>query len=749
LPDYFLPETEMERSFVQAVTLDINRARKRAAQSLAHGYTATGVGQLLSLVQGYAVSRQFLQLQATTDSILEIARGFDTKCRWSLCRICTLIVLVLFDEGCNGSDACVVIVVQLMLKIIRAEERKNSEVIDMFLCLQTVCERKVMSDELEALERSCQSAANDSVTKLDWIYQAIANDSVQTPVASSVGQDKLQLPAMRVPHSKIVAAKGELKRQLLHLQLSEVGETYGMRSAEVTVALVEILEYYAETDEVPSLTSLLDELAGLCKDDAIELTTYQLRSVFSLSAQLHDRDRLLHILEELERALFHRREVAVGYDHITCAALNRLVELWQATGKLVDGKIFCQELVDRAAARLDPDDLTLRRMRSALTKVQRLIEQSSDYQIIVRTAPATALGNNEPHEFASQLAFMALDSYHSGNMSVAENILNELLIFYLDCVGEAERLVGEMAWLLMETDLRRFSVVVGNLIEASLRKASNRLLAKRLAANFTHLLALMNGDRASLEILQRTMSTFKFNQRDPNGKDHQLHGLLLSLLDSRLARVQAMKTPRPFRNENAAHSAFCKYISCKINMQRLCRALVNNSPPDQAKICRGLMWLCEQLALYGDPHAAIHLFESVASVPGSLTNMRAFRITRLLKALSNSIDRADDIMQILDASQNMRLIIGALIEYQDYLSNAKVHDRAIALLRKGLEINSLKAEFKNQLRIRLATQLLIAGNAFEAGVILSEAFSNIPEPHTTTSQQNENGTTTSVIQSQD
>ena len=419
MPDYFLPETEMERAFVQAVNLDVKRVRKRAEQNLAHGYTAAGVGQLLSLVQGYAVSHQYQQLRATTDSILEIASGFDTKCRWSLCRICTLIILALFAEGHGDTSLSVVIVVHLMLRTIRAEARSNLDVMDMFLCLQIAYERRVMANELEELELKCEQIENDSVAKLEQIYQPTANDSVQTPLTASTitltaptfDQQKLQLPGMPVPHSKIVAAKGELKRQLLHLQLSEVSQTYGMRSAAVSMALVELLEYYAETDEMLSLTKFLDELAKLCKDDAIELTTYQLRSVFSLSALLNKRDRLVHILEELEHALFVRRESAVGYDSITCDALNRLVELWQATGELAPGKAFCLEIIDKAAARLEPDDLTIRRMRSALVKIQSLLEQSSDYQLVIRPSPIAALKYNEPQEFASTLALMALDSY--------------------------------------------------------------------------------------------------------------------------------------------------------------------------------------------------------------------------------------------------------------------------------------------------------------------------------------------------
>ncbi len=692
----------MERAFVQAIRMDRPRAHKRSEQCLAHGRTESAIGTLLALVQDYAVAKESETQAETIDSIIKISPHLNLKQRRSACRICTLIVLALFSEGFQEKAPAVVQVTRLMLELTDKIDQSSLDLLDILRCLETTARLKIKPDGLEALRRLYQAiAAGVPVSTSERTAEQEApltgtgsrTKAMSEPETNAIEAQptlsRTNLPAVRVPHAKIVAARGQEKLQLLYQQLAVASDDFGSHSTEVTVALTELLEYYAAINEPIPEPKLLEELTKLCTDAEIALSTYQLRNVYALSTQFQKQEQTFLSLEELQRSLFMRREKAVGWDYSTAVALSGLIDLWQQTGKLVTGKNFCREILDRASKTSGLDDLTMRLLNSAQNKIDYLLkrqggvdevaERSGDTvednqaaasrglspqgsgqpqakeqsnavtssargsSLIVReTSQSNIYKYNDAREFVSSAALAAIDSLYRRDLEKTSNYLNELLIFYTDCVGDSAREVGETLWLLIETDLRSVDGFAEKLLEISSRKATDDHLVSRFEGHLLRLSDLTATDEEKIKLLKHGIHSL-----NPASSESMHLQAILTQLTSGSSETRASKSKREQSKERFT-AEFWGYIGRKTSAKEIASSIERVSA-GKAKLLGAWVWLCEQLALHGQSEIAAQLLQEIITVvPGELadtTNRLKIKLSTLYLANGNCLDAASLLFQ--------------------------------------------------------------------------------------------------------
>jgi len=228
------------------------------------------------------------------------------------------------------------------------------------------------------------------------------------------------------------------------------------------------------------------------------------RSVL-MSGQIHNQETLLPLIEELERSILLRKSDQIGYDINTGPALMRLVGLWQATGTWDRGEEFCSKLLNRAREVLSADDFAVRQLQSIHDRVSQLrLGHQVDASVSLR-----AEVYDHCEEYVLALTTLALDHLNAGRRDVAGAILQELLLFYKDCVGEPSIRVGEMLWLLTATELVDIGTFAARLIELSESRAHDRYLIERLNQQVVGLVKSVSDRSRAKSLLEHTIAIRK------------------------------------------------------------------------------------------------------------------------------------------------------------------------------------------------------------------------------------------------
>jgi len=79
----------------------------------------------------------------------------------------------------------------------------------------------------------------------------------------------------------------------LHAKLTESSAQYGLRSPQVGSALVALVDYHVAELKNFAIKPFLEELRTICTDESVELDTYQLRAIYSITGQIHNQETLL------------------------------------------------------------------------------------------------------------------------------------------------------------------------------------------------------------------------------------------------------------------------------------------------------------------------------------------------------------------------------------------------------------------------------------------------------------------------
>jgi hypothetical protein len=696
----FIPETDLERAFVQAINWDVDRARRRYFLNLNRGQWAVGAAQVLCFVRRFAQDENFHDQKAASDEVVKHLNKLNLPQKCSLFKICSEIASSLFEDDDLLVEATGVhLIIWLMVQIALDMPPNSILIVDMLRQLRTFSHRQITLDGLPDLAAIYESLANSWQDRPDE-----ANTLADSQFIKAASWPSTQ----RSPRADItpVPKTTEEKLQRLHHRLTEASDAHGMRSAPVSAALSNLVEFCVSVGEDSSIDSFLAELNAICADDSVDLGTFDLRRIHSVAAQIHDREKFLFLVEKLERSIFLRRENKLGYDVNTGASLYRLVGLWQATGNLARGEQFCQQVIERASILLKSDDFALRQLKSIHTLIVELLsgKGTSDKWPISLLAKECAL----PEEFISILSALALDHLSFGGAERASLVLQEMLFFYSDCYSDSARRVGEMLWLLMETDIRNDSSFVLKLIELSELKAFDQHLMRRCDLHINRLANLMRGQVKLLHYIEQAIIV-RVNHR---GED--LVGLLplFSILAS-------------------AHEDLTDHHGL---IETLTKVREMSDKPGQEFPTPWLassIWLAEVHAKNREWNRLHEVFTEIAVHPAVLLSerdvQRLFTIVRLSTA-GGALDDAEIAFGWIfgNVTESQVLELNQLVDgfLERYISTSKP-ERSLTVLKQRLSLKLPFDQYVNRLRMTLARAYVATGDLAGAGAIISQAFADI------------------------
>lgn len=305
-------------------------------------------------------------------------------------------------------------------------------------------------------------------------------------------------------------------------ELIDATTKYGIKSPEATHALIKLADLTHAHNAVAQNVYLM-ELVGILSDESVKVSQYYLRKVYYLTGRLKTDPEYARIANELQQTVFVRRAREIGHDMGMTLPLARLIHYWYRSKRLTDGERLCDELLNWAKKNSTSEDVTYRQIKSALAKIQELksseteelkssgIEElknseTEEQKISEMTLSADAGLDRESwqevDEFISMLATVALDYQCHGDDAKAELVMNEAIAYYRDSDSEVARRIGEMLWLLMETDLREYRSFRENLIAATIAGAFDQHLKLRLFAHLKRLLGMIQKKEAASELLE-------------------------------------------------------------------------------------------------------------------------------------------------------------------------------------------------------------------------------------------------------
>lgn len=494
----FIPDSEIERMFAQALAWEPDRVWRRSVQSLNRHEWAQAASQLLCLAFRYAFEKAHTAENETIDCILGTLEKLNQSERHGLYRACSVAAAKLSELQDDEPDPSLV---HLMLVIIQGASQEKLVVVDMIRRLKLILKLEIKNTDVSLLSE-----------KYRLLFEALPKLSQTDETAS--GHAFVELPPRNVRARDLErtfqlgsspAKEFSTRFSKLHDELTEVTDKYGYKSAQVAKALADIVECSVAEIGGINVKPYLNELAQICSDENVSLNTYQIRRIYTIAGMIHDREALASMLEQIEEALFGRREKCIGYDIETAIALNRLIGLWTQTDNLKLGETFCRLLCERASKHLAPNDLALRHMQSAHAHVETILKNPSSKS----NTRLRSVKYDEPTDFISMFCLLAMDLFNAQAAPNAALSLNEMLTYYNDCIGANGLPVSEMLWLLMETDARILHGFADKLIALSEKKITDVYLARRLDTHIRRLAVLRERDSRILSIDRDCITEFE------------------------------------------------------------------------------------------------------------------------------------------------------------------------------------------------------------------------------------------------
>jgi hypothetical protein len=466
----FIPKTEMERLFVQSREWEPIRLWRRGCLGSRRDNSVQALALFLNLALCYAKQQTASnEYSETIDYLLSRWKQLNIEDQRSVFKICCYCIDDLIEEGFEFDDHVVHGFLQIMFRIFFQRGLPRGAHLEMVGLLYDLYGG---SHGLAEFSEAMNKPPVPNRASAKSLFEA---------------RMKAKLPTIGIPD--LPPANNLLKLATLQSELEGSTTKYGIKSFQATHALVQLAEFAGKSGGLIPLDIYLQELAAILEDPAVEVSQYDLRRVYYLSGQLQcDRD-YLPLAQKIQTTIFARRGNVLGHDMSMTIPLTRLVRLWHATNRLSEGENLCAQLLDWAQKTLKEDDITLRQIKSAHKSIQEMkIVEPNPEQAAKSFSGETW---EEPDEFISMLSVIALDNWYHNKPAHAERVINEALAYYMDCSSETARRVGEMLWLLMETDLRNIGSFREKLIELSIKKAFDRHLHRRLFAHIKRLVALL------------------------------------------------------------------------------------------------------------------------------------------------------------------------------------------------------------------------------------------------------------------
>lgn len=483
---------------------------------------------------------------------------------------------------------------------------------------------------------------------------------------------------------------------------------FGPRSSQVAQSLADLIDVKTENFPTLSIDAQMEQLKDIALDEGVKLSPYLMRKILSTIGSTDERQHLLSVMAIIEKSILIRREENVGLDVSLGISLWRLICLWKATNMLVEGHAYCDLLLQRLMRTRDVSDPVVRQVASAMVFLSRQIKvvEKSCFE----SSETTSLKQiDELAEFAAMLTVIALDDYLAGRLESVRLVLNELLCFYSDNVGDSSRRVGEMLWLAQETSLSKMRFCTLSLIQQSQKAAKDKYLQWKLGVHMKRILEKTN----DIEIVNELLAALIITRRDEN------------MYESFDDRMQQMKEVLSLRS-------FTRNFEKEAQQERQRDQEDNLIKPKRLRKAESVKLLLEleQLAERKDWKEFASTWAKVENllVPGN----SIYRLAQLglLAVNDDQLDICERIVKVLE-----KHISSSCVHVTNYLSEEcarrflrmKNYERAAHQLERALSNEHQLGDFCNCLRLQLAEIYVALGNLFEATVLIYEAYSNIPD----------------------
>ncbi len=521
-------------------------------------------------------------------------------------------------------------------------------------------------------------------------------------------------PAELMPagHSDL---SGATKLQKAENELVEAYRAFGAKSTQVAQYLAHLIEVKAEHFPAMKIDAEVEQLKEIVADESVEISPYLLRKILSTIGNTDERQHLLSILAFIEQSILSRREESVGLDISLGIALWRLISLWRETDSLVEGRAYCDLLLQRLAGTRGLDDPIVRQVSSAIVFMARFRTGERNLR---RGSDALSLkAIDESAEFAAMLTTLALDDLHVGRTDSAELILNELLWFYSDTVGDVSRKVGEMLWLTQETTLNRVRACTLALVRQSEKMAADTYLNARLGAHAKRLLERIEDIEFGNEILAALIIA----RRDENAYESY---------QDRMDQVKEILSLRNYvrRFEEEAGIEWKVAID---SAQEKAKA----QPKSKSE---GILLKLKSLAENKEWTNFAAVWKKGAQLIDGGDCVYRLGQMGLLAARDGKFDICENIIALLNqhVSPSCVHVFNCLSEIcAKRFLELKDYKRAADLIERALSNKHQLGDFCNCLRLQLAEIYVSTGNLFEATALIYEAYSNIPDSETGSAKQ--------------
>lgn len=483
---------------------------------------------------------------------------------------------------------------------------------------------------------------------------------------------------------------------------------FGPRSSQVAQSLANLIEVKTEGFPALSVDAQMEQLKDIALDQDVELSPYLMRKILSTIGNTDERQHLLSVIAIIEKSILIRREQRVGLDVSLGISLWRLICLWKSTDTLVEGQAYCDLLLQRLMRTRDPSDPVVRQVSSAaifLAKQRRIAENSSHRS----TDPSFLRPIDELAEFAAMLTVLAIDDYQAGRLESVRLVLNELLFFYSDNVGDSSRRVGEMLWLAQETSLHKMRFCTLSLIQHSQRAATDKYLHWKLSVNLKRLLEKTD----DIEVANELLAALIIARRD--------EGVYESFED----RLQQMKEVLSLRSYSQSFEK-----EAQAERERAIEEGEQKAKTRRKSESLKLLSKLEQLAEKKNWKDFLSTWRKIPEFLDAGNSIYRLGQLALLAVRADQLDICERIVVVLE-----KHVSPSCIHVTNYLSEEcarrfirlKNPTRAAQQIERALANRHQLGDFCNCLRLQLAEIYIAMGNLFEATVLIYDAYSNIPD----------------------
>jgi len=500
MPD-FVPETELERVFAQSCDWDTFRLWQRACLAAKREQWSIAAALTAGLVLDYGKRHDQANALWSIQSLDSVFDRLNAEQQHSLFRVCQSILQRLREGEVDDDDHTLKQIRRLMCRVFfRGKVRGVRHLEEQRVLDRLFVERdwllkigemwNIPLGEPSSTEAFFNTDYRAPATEQEYKFPPFRRQWTSRDQSSS-GEvkelpDKEAFSYLENREALTTTRKAEIFKKL-EANLTEATTHHGIKSTEATQALVRLADFAGKTKIFPVEIYLM-ELASVLEDDAVEIHSYDLRRIYHLTSVLTHDPKLLSLAEKLQTAVVSRKLATVGNDMSMTLPFTRLIELWNATERLPEGKAFCKSLLDWIAESFAENELIHLQVKSVY---DRVCQMNSD---TVKT-PVTRLSfdaSEEADEFVVMLATIAFHHMQSSNFHAAESVMLEMLNYYSDCIDDCSDRVGEMLWLLTETDLRDLELFRNRLVDIAVRKIKDKRALSRHRMHFTRMLSCLD-----------------------------------------------------------------------------------------------------------------------------------------------------------------------------------------------------------------------------------------------------------------